>query len=254
MDPFAEWVAALEARHLARFEFAEVRKALQALSSVYVERRDRLGRGAALDTEGKRAAFALFYAPLHFLFVRRVLEELGGGPPPLQRVVDLGCGTAPAGTAWATLAGPGCRVEGYERHGWAAEEARRTLSAFRLSGRIHTGDLLRAALPGAGSGIVAAYTVNELDEAARERLLAEMLRAAQRGARVLVVEPMSRRAAPYWPGWEKAFKEAGGRGDEWRFAIPLPDLLKRFDRAAGLDHRELIGRTLWLAGATSPRP
>jgi hypothetical protein len=250
MDPFAEWMAALEARHLARFTFAEVRKALQALSSVYVERRDRLGRGAALDTDGKRAAFALFYAPLHFLFVREAVRALGG-TTPLPRVVDLGCGTAPAGAAWAAETGGGCRVEGYERHGWAAEEARRTLAAFRLPGRIHTGDLSRAPLVAGPAGIVAAYTVNELDEAAQPRLLDDLLKAARQGSRVLIVEPISRRVAGYWPTWEKAFEAAGGRADEWRFRLTLPDLLKRFDRAAGLDHRELVGRTLWLGGVTS---
>ena len=57
-DPFAAWFAALEARHLGRLTFQEVRRALQALSSLYVERRGRLASGAALESEGKRAAFA----------------------------------------------------------------------------------------------------------------------------------------------------------------------------------------------------
>jgi hypothetical protein len=52
-------MADLEARHLADLEFREVSKALRALSSTYVERRDRLAAGAALGTAGKRAAFAL---------------------------------------------------------------------------------------------------------------------------------------------------------------------------------------------------
>jgi hypothetical protein len=245
-SPFDSWLARLEARHLARFTFAEVRKALQALSSVYVERRDRLGRGAALDTDGKRAAFALFYAPLHFLFVREVVRALGAGGPALREIVDLGCGTAPAGVAWAAECGRVCRVSGYEKHGWAAAEARETFAAFGIAGAVKTADLRRASWGTKGTGIVAAYTVNELDEAARTALLAELLEAHAAGACVLIVEPIARRTAAYLTEWTGAFTAAGGRADEWRFRVELPELLRRFDQAAGLDHRELTGRTLWL--------
>ena len=58
-DPFPAYYAALEARHRAELTFAEVRRALQALSSLYVERRDAIAAGKALEGRGKRAAFAL---------------------------------------------------------------------------------------------------------------------------------------------------------------------------------------------------
>ncbi len=73
----ARWLGALEARHLADLTFAEVSRALRALSSCYVERRSKLGSGAALDGAGKRAAFAMFYGPLHFLLVRHVVSSIG---------------------------------------------------------------------------------------------------------------------------------------------------------------------------------
>ena len=45
-DAVVAWWAALEQRHLSDLTFQEVRKALQALSSIYVERRgEALGRG-----------------------------------------------------------------------------------------------------------------------------------------------------------------------------------------------------------------
>ena len=246
-DPLARWVRSLEERHLARFEFPEVRKALQALSSLYVERREKLAAGAALGTEGKRAAFALFYAPLHFLLVREALRALEGARPGLSQVIDLGCGTAPAGAAWASESGGRAQVLGYERHGWAASEARHTLSAFGLRGRVQVGDLSRAPLGGPGTGIVAAFTVNELEPTARGALRDGLLAAAARGARVLIVEPLSRRIGPWWPEWEGAFRAAGGRADEWRFRVERPDIVRRLDKAAGLDHREVTGRTLWIA-------
>jgi hypothetical protein len=82
---------------------------LQALSSLYVERRDRSERGAALRRAGKRAAFALFYGPLHFLIVREIVRALSP-PTPASTIVDLGCGTGAAARLGARSAGgPQCR-------------------------------------------------------------------------------------------------------------------------------------------------
>ena len=85
--PFAAHYADLEARHLSELTFAEVRRALQALSSLYVERRERMAEGAVFDGAGKRAAFALYYGPMHFLLVREIVRALGppAAPPPHPR-------------------------------------------------------------------------------------------------------------------------------------------------------------------------
>jgi len=245
--PFERWVADLERRHLAGLSFPEVRKGLQALSSLYVERRGRIGAGAAFDGAGKRAAFALFFGPLHFLVVRQIVAALGGGAPPPGRVLDLGCGTGAAGAAWA-LAAEGAEVAGVERSGWAAAEARATWAALGLHGRAAAGDLLRERLPGAGSAVVLGWVVNELPDAARAELLPRLLESAWRGARVLVVEPIAARPVPWWTAWAKAFSEAGGRDDLWRLPASLPPLLALLDKAAGLDHRVLTARSLWLPG------
>jgi len=69
VNAFDDWLAALEARHLAELTFPEMSRALKALSSTYVERRQKISEGAALAGRGKRAAFALFYGPLHHLLV-----------------------------------------------------------------------------------------------------------------------------------------------------------------------------------------
>jgi hypothetical protein len=239
-------MAALEKRHLSRLRFPEVRRALQALSSLYVERRGRLARGAALESAGKRAAFALFYGPLHFLAVRGVVEALGADRPAPRRIADLGCGTGAAGAAWAVAAGGTPFVEGVDRSAWAVEEARSTLAALRLSGAARRGALEGTPLPGRGEAVVAAFTLNELHEPDRERLRPRLLDAARAGAAVLIVEPIARRSLPWWPAWARAFVDAGGRADEWRFPARRPDLVARLDGAAGLDHRELTCRSLWL--------
>ena len=91
----------LEERHLADLRFSEVTRALRALSSAYVERRESaLAEHKALDGAGKRAAFALYYGPLHFLLVQHIVSELGASFSA-GTVVDLGCGTGVAGAAIA---------------------------------------------------------------------------------------------------------------------------------------------------------
>jgi hypothetical protein len=240
------WMRALEARHLTDLRISEVARALRALSAAYVQRRTALAAGAALDGTGKRAAFALFYGPLHFLTTSHILAALG--PPDVQRIVDLGCGTGAAGSAWAMSYPEGGRpaLLGIDRHPWAVAETAWTYRTLGLRGRTVRRDLLRSVLPGPQSGVVAAYAVNELDERARDTLLARILDARERGVRALVIEPISERLTPWWPEWRDAFERAGGRADDWRFGANLPEIVKDLDRAAGLDHGELTAKSLWL--------
>jgi len=245
---FAAWMKALEARHLKTLELREVRRALQALSSLYVERREKIAAGAALSSAGKRAAFALFYGPLHFLFVREVVRVLGAhlGPRP-RAIVDLGCGTGVAGAAWALLTEGPPPVMGVDVSRSAIDEARLTYRSFGLTARVRSGALERVPLAGRPA-VVAAYAVNELTSEARATLLPRFLSAARAGARILVVEPIARRPVPWWDDWSECFRAEGGRDDRWRFAVELPELVRKLDSAAGLDHRELTGRSLYLPG------
>jgi len=245
-ETFAAWFAALERRHLADLTFAEVRRGVQAVSSLYVERRGRSRPAAVFEGAGKRAAFALYYGPLHFLLVLEIARRLGASEPPPGRIVDLGCGTGAAGAAWAVAAAGRPRVSGHERNGWAVAEARWTYRTLDLDGRANRGDLRDARLPGRGDAVMAAFTVNELDDAARSDLLRRLLGASDRGARVLVIEPIARRPVPWWGSWSDEFVARGGRDDTWRFDAELPETLRLMDRAAGLDHRTLTGRSLFL--------
>ena len=74
---FDRWIADLETRHLRDMTPAEVARALRALSSTYVERRARLSGRGAFDTAGKRAAYALYYAPRRFLTTAHVVGRAG---------------------------------------------------------------------------------------------------------------------------------------------------------------------------------
>jgi hypothetical protein len=250
-DPvFQSWLAALEERHLRDLTFSELRRALQALSAWYVERRRDMGPGTALNSAGKRAAFALFFGPLHFLTVRRIVRELEAGRSSPSRILDLGCGTGAAGAAWAMEAGGSPILDGVDRSSWAAGEANWGWRRLGLRGRARRGDLNRQRLPARGSAILAAYTINELSDDEREALLTRLLAATEQGARLLVVEPIARRISPWWDDWSAVLTERAGRADTWRFAVALPEPLHRLDRAAGLDHRELTARSLYLPGSS----
>jgi SAM-dependent methyltransferase len=240
---FAAWMTDLEARHLADLTFPEVSRSLRALSSTYVERRRKLREGAALTGVGKRAAFALFYGPLHFLLVGHIVRSLPDARVSGETLIDLGCGTGAAGAACATAGAKTPAVLGIDGHPWAAEEARRTYRAFGLRGRAQTGDAVRVPYS-VRSTVLAAFMVNELEATARDALLARLLTHASQDGRVLVVEPLAKFVVPWWSVWQQAFEAAGGRADEWRVRMPLPAIVEKLDRASGLNHRELTGRSL----------
>ena len=245
-ERFDRWLAQAEQRHLADLTFRQVSSGLRALSSTYVERRQRLGEGAALDGAGKRAAFALFYAPLHFLLVNAIVRSLPSATHVATTLVDLGCGTGAAGAAWATACSQTPRVVGVDRHPWALGEAAATYRNFGLTARTVKSDLASFALPGPPAAILAAFAMNELADGPREAMMKRLLDHAAAGGHVLVVEPIAGFVARWWNPWRATFERAGGRADEWRFRIELPEVVLKLDRAVKLDHRELTGRSLWL--------
>jgi hypothetical protein len=245
-DRVTAWLEALDRRYLAELTLTETARALRALSSCYVERRARLAQGAALESAGKRAAFGLFYAPLHFFVTRAVVRALPDAGARREQIIDLGCGTGAASAAWA-LESQARRISGVDKHPWAVGEANWTYRQLGLPGRASRGDATTTPLRGeAGLAILAAYTVNELADDARAVLLPRLIEAHARGARVLVVEPIARRFAGWWTEWAGAFTEAGGRADEWRFPAELPARQRDLGRAAGLDPREMTARSLCL--------
>jgi hypothetical protein len=254
-DLFAGWMAALEARHLADLRVPEVTRALRALSSAYVERRHTISRGSALESAGKRAAFALVYAPLHFLAMRHVVQRLQAEKPTPLTIVDLGCGTGAAGAAWAVQAEGVPRVIGIDRHPWALAEARWTYRQLGVRGDTRQADAARfrpapAVSTTGGLCIVAAYLLNELPQGSRQALARTLVDAGARGARVLIVEPIARSVTPWWGALADDVVRAGGRNDEWNIALDLPPLVRMFDKAAGLDHRALKARSLYVAGGS----
>jgi SAM-dependent methyltransferase len=253
-DRFSRWIAALEAKHLAELTFPEVSRALRALSSTYVERRQKLSDGAALSGAGKRAAFALFYGPLHHLLLSHIVDQLPDATANVHTIVDLGCGTGASGSAWAAAcrarAGEtrreSARVVGIDRHPWTLGEAAATYKAFGISATVRQGDIATALLPKGPVSILSAFTMNELGDSERDALLTKLVARAGHGDRVLIVEPLAGFVARWWNRWRDTFESAGGRADEWRLRAELPAIVAKLDRAAGLNHREITGRSLWV--------
>jgi hypothetical protein len=240
------WLAALDQRHLANLTPSEVTRALRALSSCYVERREKLAKGGALNTAGKRAAFALFYAPQHFFIITEIARALRLSQT--RKLIDLGCGTGSAGAALA-IASKAQWIEGIDRNAWAVGEATWTYGVLGLHGRATVGDMTRKPLHVAkGDGIIASYAVNELTDHEREALLVRLQTAHTQGASLLVVEPIARRANRWWDAWGDAFAAAGGRADEWRFRVQLPPRQRALAKAAGLDPQELTAKSVYVPG------
>jgi hypothetical protein len=245
-DAFDRWIADLERRQLSELTFPEVARALRALSATYVERRHRIGEGAALSGAGKRAAFALFYGPLHFLLIAHIVRQIPGATRGVATLHDLGCGTGASGAAWAAQCDRVPQVVGVDRHPWAIAEASATYRAFGVSATVRRGDLAAVRFPSGPTAILLAFAVNELGDEARDELLDRIVERVGRGNRVLVVEPIAGFVARWWNRWRDGFEYAGGRADEWRVRAELPAIVAKLDQAAGMNHREITGRSLWI--------
>ncbi len=251
---FDRWLAEAAARFEPELRFPEIRKGVQALSCLYVERRAgsdlsaRASQGAA-----KRAALATYFAPLHFLATRYALAALLESEPSalagVRRVVDLGCGTGAAGAAAATVCAPPAEVAGVDRSGWALGEARRTYASFGLRARTVRSRLPQGLpRPGPGDLVVLGWCLNELGERERDLLLGKLAEARALGARTLVLEPL---AGPVAPWWEEARERLGGASAwaaEVKRAIERPARIAELDRASGLDHRVIGMRALFAQG------
>lgn len=250
------WLAALEARHTAALTSSEFLKAVRALSARYVESRGRLPDRSPLDSAGKRAAFAAFYAPMHFLTTREIARALGAGGHKDGTIVDLGCGTGVASAAWALAQAARPSIRGVDRHPWVLTEAEWNWRRLELRGIARRGDLVLAAEQLAATRpageapdrttVLLGWSVNELEPAPRARLLAALTTLAAHGTRVVVIEPIARSISPWWNEWVAAFVRIGRstRADDWKFDVALPPALDRLNEAAGFATRTLSARTL----------
>ncbi len=247
-NAFDAWLDATCERVVPPLTFSEVRKGVQALTFLYVERRAEVDLGArALDGRGKRAAFASYYAPLHLLSAAHALDaEARALLADVRHVFDLGCGTGASGTALARVLEEKPAVTGIDRSGWALGEARRTYAAFGVRARTRRGALPRALPERAGEGdlLLAAWCLNELEAEARRETLAGLRSARERGARVLVIEPLAGPATPWWREETGHFVDAGARTYTWKQRLARPAWIARLDKASGLDHQQLGARVL----------
>ena len=244
-DLFVHWFEALQRRHLEKLSFPEIRRAVQALSSLYVERRGRIDTGAAFRGAGKRAAFAMYFGPLHFLLVREIVRSLVARVPRDTAILDLGCGTGVAGAAWSLELDEPARLIGVDRNRWVIGECRWTYQQFGLKGSVRAAGIRSPDVP-PDTAIIAAFTLNELDPESRDAFRRVFIKTARSGAPVLIIEPIARSVVSWWDDWAHEWTALGGRHNEWRFRPNLPRDLALMDKAAGLDHRELTGRSLWL--------
>ena len=86
-----DWLDALYSRHAGALRPPELLKAIRALSVRYVQRRTEIASRSPIDLAGKKAAFALFFAPLHFLITREIVRAVGANSARRGRS-GSGCG------------------------------------------------------------------------------------------------------------------------------------------------------------------
>jgi hypothetical protein len=255
-DVVAAWMTALHKRHVEPLGRPAFLKAVRALSVRYVERRHTLSGRSAIDSAGKRAAFAAFYAPFHFFATQLIVQELRLADEAIDTIVDLGCGTGAAGAAWALALSGRASLTGIDIHPWAVNETNWTWRTLGLTGRARRGDVVdtvvrmqqssRQPSP-AGTGMVLGWTVNELSEDARRTLLPALLDLARRNAPIVVIEPIARRAAPWWDDWAASFADLGGLAREWNWELGATGLAD-LNREAGFRRESLSVRSLSIAG------
>jgi hypothetical protein len=241
------YLEALVNRHLRELKFSEVTRALRSLSVGYVQKREEGGLARALDGRGKRAAFALYYGARHFLAADALIRDLhlgfvGTGRRPT--ILDLGCGTGVCGAAWALRSVPAARVVGADRSSFALHEARWTYGALRIQGETH-----RSIAEGLQSvrnpdGVVIGWTLNELEPAHRDEVGKALRPWVARGTRLLVIEPVSARVAPWWGEWTSQFEADRCSTLEKKLKITLPPKIALLARSAGLGLDPVVLRVL----------
>jgi len=256
------WLDALIARHSGAMTRPEFLKAVRALSARYVERRGSLPDRSPLDSAGKRAAFAGFYAPLHFLAMRAIVRALSAGEADVSTIVDLGCGTGVSGIAWAAEVARPPAIEGIDQNSWALDDARRNWKDLGLHGRAQRRDMvielerMAAAAPDARAptrGVIIGWSLNELAPDARARAERAIHTIVSRRTPMILVEPIGRRLVPWWPEFTERAVRAGARADEWRFEDALPPALAALDRDAGFQREGLTARSVaWVTRVTPP--
>lgn len=242
---FHHWLSNRTAAAEAELSFRQIRQGVQAVQKDYLSRmRGQALPNKPLEGRAKRAAFATFYAAIHFRTVQSWVEEHPLQPRNgLNRIIDLGCGTGAVGSAVALSIEPHPSVLGLDRSPWAVAEARETYRSFGLQGSAQ-----RATLPGGlprgsrGELMVAGWSINELDDAARDRLKTAIENGLERGAGLLIFEPISERISPWWSSWQSSLSRWGTEEHRFKCHWERPEWVARMDKAARMDHRILSAR------------
>ncbi len=223
-----EWTAAVAARHTRDMSRPEFLKAARALSARYVERRSTLRDRSPLDSNGKRAAFAGLYAPLHALTTRAIVQALSPATDDVAHLVDLGCGTGAASAGW--MHGIACAAirlrrrsrrvgasrGGVElaraRDGWAHAPAGFRAGRARPGGRRHARASARERRPSCWAGRPTNSTARPSPVSSRRSSS-----SSATAPRCSSSNRWRRASSPWWDDWRRTLAPFQPRADIWRF-------------------------------------
>jgi hypothetical protein len=103
-------------------------------------------------------------------------------------------------------------------------------------------------------GVVIGWTLNELDDEKRDLIAAKLLPWVARGSRLLVIEPVSKRVAPWWDAWVARFPPARCSVLEKKLRLALPPRVALLARSAGLGAEATVVRVLSTTNSVESSP
>jgi SAM-dependent methyltransferase len=250
---------------LSRDEMAFVSRGVRSLSLGLTRERGLAGE-RYLDDPNLQAAYLLFYWPVSYAQVRRVLSEL---PGPAGDVLDLGCGSAPA--ALAALDAGARHATGSDRSQSALDVAGLLARKSSLPLRLQRWTAGQKLPDGHYDLIICQHVLNELPQEGSAAFTRELLHRLRPHGTLLILEPALRetsrglltlrdtlvaeghaiRAPCLWRGPCQALE----RASDWCHAERIwdpPALVVEVARAAGL-HKESL-KMSYLAVAPAGEP
>lgn len=243
------WWAKLEAIHnesRAGLTRRAWHQAIQAASRNYTSQRQRLSQSVAPSPAIQLAQHG-YYGVMHALIVQAIAAYFHIQQWPFQRLIDIGCNTGVAGLTLCAQLPTITSYIGLEPQRWAAKKAKQFQLACAIPGKIFSGTGLTWQ-PQKGDLILLSFVLNEMTESQRKVLHSKLLHHLEKGAGILIIEPIARHITPWWDSWLQSFLPWSYSQANLQKAWPVqtPQMWFESHHGAGFHHQRWKARSLWI--------